>query len=42
MHQFVAAPQDDTPIANEEGEPVLRNNEVLPTMVSLFLGVEFL
>ncbi len=42
MHQFVVAPQDDTPIANEEGEPVLKNNEVLPTMVSLFLGVEFL
>jgi hypothetical protein len=42
MHQFVAAPKDDTPIANSEGEPVLKNNDVLPTMVSLFLGVEFL
>ena len=42
MHQFVSAPKDDTPIANSEGEPVLKNNDVLPTMVSLFLGVEFL
>ena len=42
MHQFVAAPKDDTPISNSEGEPVLKNNDVLPMMVSLFLGVEFL
>lgn len=42
FHQFVSAPDDDTPIANEEGEYVLRNNEPLPMMVSLALGVEFL
>jgi hypothetical protein len=41
FHQFIAAPDDDTPIANDEGEPVLKNNEPLPMMVSLALGVEF-
>lgn len=42
VHQFVATPADDTAIANPEGEPVLKNNEPLPMMVSLALGVELL
>lgn len=42
FHQFISTPDDDTPIANDEGEPVLKNNEPLPMMVSLALGVEFL
>jgi len=42
FHQFVATPKDDTPIANPEGASLLKNNEPLPMMVSLVMGVELL
>ncbi len=42
FHQFVATPTDSNPIANPEGEAVLKNDEPLPMMVSLALGVELL
>lgn len=41
MHQFASAPTDDSPIDNPEGESLLANDEVLPTMITLTLGAEF-
>jgi hypothetical protein len=42
IHQFVSTPADNNPIVNPEGESVLLNNEPLPMMVSLAVGVELL
>ena len=42
LHQFVSTPDDDSPINNTDGKSFLNNNDPLPMLVSLGLGVEIM